>query len=455
VVLAAGEGARAWPYCGVRQKVTVPILNVPMVRRLVLDLSAAGIRDIVVVVGHRSESVRHCLGDIADVRFVMQQPLNGPVDAALRGLAEIAGDTALVCCADIVTSQANIRKMANAAAKGDTVVMTAPCPPGLTASYTCIDADATGLVREILGRGELTDPRFAGVLGGKTDLLKHYYARDPGIMLGTWVGTMPPPESNLAFALDMIRKDGHDVRAVAADDFFVDVDKPWHIIEANYKAGKHFFDSLESSVIGEGARIEDGADIANGAKLLLGPGALIGKGCRIGGSIALGAGSKITSGAITEPGVVIGGDARCEEYAKVGSGSVIGDGGVLSHCAEFDGVTFERVFLYHYCCVTALIGRNVDVGAATVCGTWRFDDGVRVQNVQGRKETPECYGSHTYIGDYCRTGVNVIFMPGVKIGSYSCIGGGAILYDDVPDRTLLLPKQEHVLKPWGPEKYGW
>ena len=53
------------------------------------------------------------------------------------------------------------------------------------------------------------------------------------------------------------------------------------------------------------------------------------------------------------------------------------------------------------------------------------------------------------------TGVGAIFMPGVKIGYYSCIGGGAIVCEDVPERTLLLPRQEQIRKPWGPERYGW
>jgi len=44
----------------------------------------------------------------------------------------------------------------------------------------------------------------------------------------------------------------------------------------------------------------------------------------------------------------------------------------------------------------------------------------------------------TYFGDYSRTGVNVITMPGIKIGAYSCVGAGIVVYEDVPSRTLRL-----------------
>ncbi|NIA12608.1 MAG: NTP transferase domain-containing protein [Nitrospiraceae bacterium] len=457
VILAAGEGARAWPFSGVRQKVTVPIVNVPMVRRLALDLQAVGIDDIVTVVGHRAEAVRACLADLTGVRFVEQRERTGPVAAALLGLEAISSDMVLVCCGDIVTSRETLADVVETfeSRRAEALLLTAPCPPGLTASRMTVEVEPDGLVRGIYGRGGFDHPRFGGVAAAATDTLRRYLARDPGIVANVGVGSMPPAEGHLGYAFDLMRREGIEVHAVMAQDFLVDVDKPWHIVEANRKAAQHALDRLESTVIGEGASIDDGADIAVDAKLWLGPGARIGKGCLINGSAVLGAGAQVIGGAILGRDVTVGARTRCERYAQAGDGAVIGADCVLSHCAEFSGVMFDVVYLYHYCSLSALAGTHVDIGAATVCGTWRFDDSVKTQQVAGVKEKPECYGSMTYLGDYSRTGVNVTFMPGVKVGHYTCVGGGAIVYDDVPERTMLLPKQEHLLKPWGPEKYGW
>ena len=43
----------------------------------------------------------------------------------------------------------------------------------------------------------------------------------------------------------------------------------------------------------------------------------------------------------------------------------------------------------------------------------------------------------------------------VKVGAYSCVGPGVILYEDLPERKVILARQELVIKEWGPERYGW
>ncbi len=46
-------------------------------------------------------------------------------------------------------------------------------------------------------------------------------------------------------------------------------------------------------------------------------------------------------------------------------------------------------------------------------------------------------------------------MLGVRIGPYSIVGPGVILYKDLSPYKMILAKQEYVEKDWGPNKYGW
>jgi bifunctional UDP-N-acetylglucosamine pyrophosphorylase/glucosamine-1-phosphate N-acetyltransferase len=120
-----------------------------------------------------------------------------------------------------------------------------------------------------------------------------------------------------------------------------------------------------------------------------------------------------------------------------------------------DGVMLDGSFLFHYCEIMGVVGQRVDIGAATVCGTLRFDDGDTIHTIRGRRERPDFGANGAYFGDFSRTGVNVITMPGVKIGAYSCVGAGIVVYEDIPSRKLVLLKQELVYRDWGPERYGW
>lgn len=152
---------------------------------------------------------------------------------------------------------------------------------------------------------------------------------------------------------------------------------------------------------------------------------------------------------------MLGANTVVREHAKIAAHSVLGARNVAGQCMEFGGVTFDGVVMIHYGCVTALIGAHVDLGAATVCGTWRFDEATRPQRVGQRVELPPRYGQYTYVGDYSRTGVNAMCMPGVKIGWHCCVGPGVCLQEDLREGQLVLAKQEHLHLDWGPARYAW
>ncbi len=114
-----------------------------------------------------------------------------------------------------------------------------------------------------------------------------------------------------------------------------------------------------------------------------------------------------------------------------------------------------HVYCVHYGEYYGLIGENTDLGAGTTSGTLRFDDQLSAHYVRGRKEFPTNYANASYLGDYCRTGVSALLMPGVKVGAYSVVGSGVVLQRDVKDHTLIYVKQELVEESWGVDKYGW
>jgi bifunctional UDP-N-acetylglucosamine pyrophosphorylase/glucosamine-1-phosphate N-acetyltransferase len=276
---------------------------------------------------------------------------------------------------------------------------------------------------------------------------------NPGVMTHVPVGGMPPLECEIAESLAAMAAAGLPVQGLPAEGILVDVDKPWHLLEATQALLQDRSRRLEESSIADGARVAESAEIHG--RLVLAPGAEIGERVVVHGDLWLGPGASVTNGSIVGPRCIVGAGARVRDYALLGEDTVLGPETICGHGAEFEGVLLDGAYLYHYCEISGVLGSRVDIGAATVCGTLRFDDGPATHTILGRREQPPCGANASYLGDYSRTGVNAILMPGVKVGAYSCVGPGVVLHEDLPSREMVLVKQELVRKPWGPERYGW
>ncbi|MGC9052305.1 MAG: hypothetical protein ACP5KS_00325, partial [Candidatus Hydrogenedens sp.] len=244
-----------------------------------------------------------------------------------------------------------------------------------------------------------------------------------------------------------------EVSCICADNFIVDIDHPWDFLEANQKALSDVFENVECSIIEKSAFVSNEADISSNAKLWIYEGGRIEKGTIIKGNLILGTNSHISSGALLEENIFVNTNTNISEFAKIHKNSVIGEYNQILHNAEFYGITLDTVFMVHTCCISGIIGSHVDIGAGTISATWRFDDKIKEIRCKQRQEIPPYHGNLTYLGDYCRTGVNVMFMPGVRIGAYSCIGPGVLVNNDIDPYSLVIQKQQLDTKSWGPNRY--
>ena len=453
IVLAAGLGKKVWPYGEFRQKCTLPVANTPIVRRIVENLVQIGCEQVIVVVGHYAQQVRGAVADIPEVTFVTQQTLDGTATATLEAVKNLKNELYLVVSGDIVTAPDNLRNLINNSTKQKVEAAALVQPLGQEDASNWLCAGISGeCVTGIEGHPRGGSHRLCGVYAFRAKETTPYLLRNPGIVTRVPVGGMPPPEADIAQSIQLMVDDGKSVLAVETTEFFVDVDKPWHVLEANRRLVDALAQQIETDRVAKGARISDAAEI-NG-RIVLGENSVIGPRVVINGTLIAGANNNITNGAILHGNIFVGKQCRISDYCDIGS-SVIGNRCIVGHGAEMAGVMFDKVYLYHYCEMSGVFGCATDIGAATVCGTLRFDDKDTPMQIEGRYEIPTYGANATYMGDYCRTGVNAIIMPGRRIGAYSVVGPGVILYDDVPSKTMVMAKQELITKPWGPERYGW
>ncbi|MCS6949535.1 MAG: NTP transferase domain-containing protein [Armatimonadota bacterium] len=457
IILAAGAGTRFWPYNEVRNKCTTPVVNEPAVRRLAKQLCEAGIRRLVVVVGVHAGSVRAALHRLEglEIAFTAVQGTPGTAHCVLAALTLL--DTTqpfLVAYGDIVTTQGTVNRFLEVArgSEAAAVALVQPIVPPERPIDWLGASVRSGRLEYVEGHSRDCAHRLCGMYAFSPAALPAIHD-NPGVMTQVPVGGMPPLEAELAQSVQTLLDDGTDVLAVEVEDYLVDMDKPWHILEANRRALDEMSRHLTENRIHPTARVHDGAEIKGFA--VIAEGGEIGNRVVIEGNVFIGRHTRVVNGAIVGHSVAIGNHTRISDYCLIGAYSVVGHRCIVGHGAELDGVMFDGAYLYHYCEIAGVVGQSVDIGAATVCGTLRFDDAETIHRIKGRREFPVHGADATYFGDFSRTGVNVITQPGVKIGAYTCIGPGVVVYEDVPSRKLLLLKQELIEKDWGPERYGW
>lgn len=454
-ILAAGEGSKIWPYGEVRPKAMLPAANRPLVSYLTESLRMAGVTEIVIGTAKGGAEIQNYFSGSDTVKVCQTGPSAGPAETLNRLIDDRASQETgcFVFYGDTWIAREDVSRFVQGVQDNPqrAAVLLAPIAAGENRDWICAKVKDGKLV-DIAGH-----PR-----SGYTHQFAAFYfpaeaypcIKNCGSLFHrVQVGMMVPEERFVEAAFADYQSVGSNVAVFETGHRFFDLDKPWHILELNEFLVTIFTDELTENDLAEDASIDDTALIDGFVKL--GKNSRIGRNVIIRGSLIVGDNTTIDAGAIIDGNAIIGADTFVGNYCYVEGGSTIGNRCVVSHCAELSGMIMDNVHLYHYMEIYGLIGEGTDIGAATVCGALRFDDGKTIHRVKGRKEVPRNFSNATYIGDFCRTAVNVIIMPGRKIGSYSLLGPGVLLEEDLPSRTSVRVKQTLEKHQWGPEKYGW
>lgn len=98
VILAAGAGSRI----GHRPKCLLQLDGVPLIRRMLMALSGAGVDDLAVVLGHHADQIEPVLQPCSAMRVHNPSPDDGQVSSQRIGLAALGGplDAWIIVLAD-------------------------------------------------------------------------------------------------------------------------------------------------------------------------------------------------------------------------------------------------------------------------------------------------------------------------------------------------------------------
>lgn len=450
VVLAGGAGTRLWPYAQIRNKVMAPVANRPLAAWAVDAALAAGAEEVIIAAGPHKAQIANFFAGWERVRVVDVGQTQGSA-FTLAAVKPYTDDQTVVLNGDTLYIPADIRALAERLREGLPAVLLAHLGDREHQDYICADAiDGSLTVIEGHPRHPMTGRICAYAV---TPELWPAIEACSTLMIDVPVGMMPPLEGFLEMAVADALRAGVEIAVVGAESACIDVDKPWQLLAANHNKVCELCVGIQEDSLDQGSVIDPSARIEG--HVVLGKNCTIGRNVLIEGNVIVGDNTQIVDGAMILGHAIIGSDCTIRQYCLVEGGSVIGNRCVVGHGAEMSGVAFDTVYLYHYMEFWGILGRNTDLGAATVCGTLRFDDGEIVHRIKGRRERPRAFANATYLGDFCRTGVNAILMPGVKTGVYSIVGPGVILTEDLPDNKMIMVQQQTILRDWSPDRYGW
>ncbi|MFV0395426.1 MAG: sugar phosphate nucleotidyltransferase [Coprobacillaceae bacterium] len=448
VILAGGDGSRIWPYSVIRNKSMIPISNKPIIAHTVEVLLDLEVTPIIIVADAFVEEIKHYFRLYSQV-IVKQIPR---VSGSAKTLLEVKDEVQekfYTFFGDCLVQKEDIMQLI----KQETISTSITQTKDNSRNHITVSYDNMQIIAFNGHHRGNDDSRILCAALLSSEVFK-YLEVNVGRFLNTKVGVGSPDECFLESSLQDLVNDGTVIKPLETTYQAFDINKPWDILIANQYVNQLLCERIKNSIIDTSVQIDKSARIEG--HVIIKRGCVIGKNVWIQGNVIIDEECIIENGAIIGENTCIGKRCKIQNYAKIGANSTVGDDCIIEHCAEFlNGVLMCKTYLYHHGEFYGICGENTDIGAGTVCGTLRFDDGETIHVINGRKEVPVGYANATYLGDYVRTGVNVIFQPGVMVGVSSVVGSGVILNQIVKDRKLIYVNQDLTITDWSEEKYGW
>ena len=407
LILAAGKGERLLPITENCPKVLVPVLGRPLIEYIIDDLSKLGLKDLVVVVGHRSEQIKTHLGDGSKfgvkISYVHQERLTGEAEAILSAESALQGsDPFLVVDGDFVAD------------------------PGLIAGTMRLGLEKDADITVALTR--VQDPSHFGVVKLGTESRIHDVVEKPPLndapsnlavsSVYLFKSSLFEPLRkirHLESAMSSMMKAGDKAYGLIWEDEWIDIGRPWDFLRANQFLMKRRF-AINRSYTDPSATISDCAKLEE--PYFIGPDARVMDNASVKGSYI-------------DAGAKIGTNCLIRDFSYIGRRTVVG-----FSCEIKTSIVMDETAIGHLAYVgDSIIGRRCEFGAGAITANTRFDKGTVRMIIEGKEVDSGRIGLGAIVGDDAQIGVNASIYPGRKIGCRAWIKPGEVVVKNVPSQT--------------------
>ncbi|ODS39832.1 MAG: hypothetical protein A7315_10380 [Candidatus Altiarchaeales archaeon WOR_SM1_79] len=408
VILAAGEGIGLSPLTSTRPKPMLPIAGSPMLEWNLETLK--NFDKIIFVVGYKSEKIKEYFGDEFNnikIEYIEQKEQLGTAHAVSVVFGHVKGDF-LVMNGDLLISSKLVDNLLKNHQNHNP-----------SASLSLIKVD---------------DPTQFGIVELKYDKVmsieeKPRYPRSNLANAGVYIFSeeifdviekvekSTRAEYEITDAIDiLINKDKNMVHGFECGGLWMDVGRPWDLLDANEIVLKDR--DLIKLKIHDEAEIEPYAVIK--------------------GNVHIGKGTVIRSGAYIEGPCYIGENCNIGPNCYMRPCTTLGNKVHIGNAVEIkNSIIMSNTNVGHLSYVgDSIIGEGCNFGAGTKAANLRFDKGdirVRVKN-KFEKSGRRKFG--TIFGDGVSTGINVSIMPGISIYPKALVDAGTVVRNTIFSEDL-------------------
>jgi len=407
-----------WPLATTKPKHILPVAGRPIISHLLSALAAAGITELTIVVGFKGELIKSALGDGAEygltIEFLHQPAWTGTASALNVARKSVGHAPFLAIYGDLLVSQSCIEAVLEKARECSKVMGVVRVADQSQYGVVEIRGDRITGIRE----------KPSGKLSGEGWVNTGIYVLDSDIfrsIKGT--GRSARSEYELTSSLQRIIDEGKEVKAATISrDGWMDIGRPWDLLEANERVLMNFTTRVKGTV-------EPGVTIK-------GP-------VWVEESASIKSGSYIEGPAYIGEGSTVGPNARIRPYSSIGNGVRVG-----ASCEVKNSIIMNRTRIPHLSYVgDSIIGEACNLAAGTITANIRLDEAIVKVKSKGKLLSSERRKLGTIMGDRVQTGINACIMPGVRVGPGALIGPGVVVYDDVKTDQMIFARQSLVKKP--------
>jgi bifunctional UDP-N-acetylglucosamine pyrophosphorylase/glucosamine-1-phosphate N-acetyltransferase len=420
VLLAAGAGERLMPLTATRPKHLLKVGGKPILQFCLEAVKRAGISEAIVITHYMGDAIRGYFGDGRQLglklTYVEQKAILGTGNAAETAEPYVDGDFVLVY-GDLLFGEDAVKDVVAKFKTGETAAVMAVVPVDRPENYGIIEQDVDGKVKRIIekppARVAPSNLANAGIYAFSRDVFEKTRQ----------LKASPRGEWELTDALTMLAEEGKPVYAaqLSKADWF-DVGRPWGLLDANVWA----LNRMQHRVLGT---IEEGAHII--------------------GAVTVAASARIRSGAYIEGPVYIDEEADVGPNCHIRGGTTLGKKTRVGNgCEVKNSIIMDGTHVGHLSYVgDSIFGEKCNLGAGPLTANLRFDDGQVKMMVKGKVVDTGRRKLGAIFGDGVKTGINSLFMPGVKVGANTWVGANVMVERDLPADSVALLKQNLEVKP--------